>query len=105
MKKDINIIKRIKAAVHQKEPTAKVFLYGSRARNDCNIESDWDILILVQKEDITNQFENELTDPIYELEFETGQVISPMVYSEKEWYSKYSVTSFFHNVMKEGIMI
>ena len=105
MKTDKNIIQRIKAAVQQKEPTAKVFLYGSRARNEANSESDWDILILVQKDKISNQFENEITDPIYDIEFETGEVISPMVYSEKEWYSKYSVTSFYHNVMKEGKMI
>lgn len=43
--------------------------------------------------------------PFYDLEFETGEVISPMFYTEKEWNSKYKVTPFYQNLMKEGRLL
>ena len=100
-----NILNRIKTTIHEQEPNAKIYLYGSRARESASDESDWDILILIQRDKITDQIEQKITDPLYDLEFETGEVISPMVYSEKEWNTKYSVTSFYHNVMNEGKLI
>ena len=102
---DNDILNRIKVTIHKSEPGAKIYLYGSRARESASSESDWDILILLQRDEITDQIEQSITDPLYDLEFETGEVISPMVYSEKEWNTKYSVTSFFHNVMNEGKLI
>ena len=36
--------------------------------------------------------EESITYPLYDLEFDTGQVISPMVYTNHEWHSKYSIT-------------
>jgi uncharacterized protein len=100
-----NILHRIKVLILQKEPTAKVYLYGSRARGSAKPDSDWDILILLNKEKITNDEEHNITDPLFDLEFEIGEVISPMVYSEKEWNSKYKVTPFYLNVMKEGRLL
>lgn len=41
------LLQQIKEIVCAIEPTAKLFLYGSRARNDARLDSDWDILILV----------------------------------------------------------
>ena len=41
------LLQRIKELVCAIEPTAQIFLYGSRARQDARPDSDWDILILV----------------------------------------------------------
>ena len=41
------LLQRIKEIVYAIEPSAQIFLYGSRARNDERPDSDWDILILV----------------------------------------------------------
>jgi predicted nucleotidyltransferase len=38
---------RIREAIHDVEPSARVILYGSRARGDAQPESDWDILVLL----------------------------------------------------------
>jgi predicted nucleotidyltransferase len=100
-----SLLKDIKRIVKQKYPEAKIYLYGSRVRGTATNESDWDFLILLNKEKITNEIEEELTSPLYDLEFDTGEVISPMIYSEKEWNSKYRVTPFYHNVMKEGQLL
>jgi tRNA nucleotidyltransferase (CCA-adding enzyme) len=96
------ILQEIKRLILEKDSDAKIYLYGSRARGTSRDDSDWDILILLNRDKITPEVEHEITDPLYDLEFETGEVISPMIYSEKEWFTKYSVTPFYHNVMKEG---
>lgn len=101
MKDSKDILKEIKRIVTEKEPTAKIYLYGSRARGKGNRESDWDLLILLNREEITPKIEKEITYPLYDLEFDTGEIISPMIYSEKEWNTKYKVTPFYHNIMQE----
>ncbi len=105
MKNSDYILKEIKRLVTEKDSTAKIYLYGSRVRGTANKESDWDLLILLNKEKITPEIEKEITYPLYDLEFETGEVISPMVYSEREWNTKYKITPFYHTVMKEGKLL
>jgi uncharacterized protein len=100
-----NTLDRIKKIVLDKDPSAKVYLYGSRARGTMKADSDWDLLILLNKDKITTAVERTVTYPLYDLEFEIGEVISPMVYSEKEWNSKHSVTPFYLNVMREGKLL
>jgi predicted nucleotidyltransferase len=57
--KEKNIAHRIKEKIRVKDSSAKVILYGSRARGDYNTYSDWDILILVDKENVSLQLEQE----------------------------------------------
>lgn len=102
---DAKMLSRIKKIVKDKEPSAKIYLYGSRSRGSARDDSDWDLLILLNKDSISSEVEREITYPLYDLEFDTGEVISPMVYSEKEWNSKYKVTPFYKNVMREGILL
>lgn len=99
------LLNRIRAIVLAIEPNAKIYLYGSRARGAGKNDSDWDLLILIDKEEITAQNEYDITSPLYDLEFEVGEVISPMIYTEKEWFGKYTVTPFYSNVMREGILL
>jgi len=99
------ILNRIKRIVKDKEPSAKIYLYGSRSRGTAKEDSDWDLLILLNKDKISSEVEREITYPLYDLEFDTGEVISPMIYSEKEWNSKYKVTPFYKNVMREGRLL
>ena len=99
------ILKQIKKIVRDKYPSARIFLYGSRSRGTAEKDSDWDVLILLNEDTISSEVEREITYPLYDLEFDIGEVISPMIYSEKEWNSKYKVTSFYQNVMAEGMLL
>ncbi len=45
MKEKENSIEKIKATISQYLPDAEIMLFGSRARNDAHLESDYDILI------------------------------------------------------------
>ena len=100
-----DILKEIKRIVLEQDPTAKIYLYGSRAKGSASKESDWDLLILLNRNKITADIERSITYPLYDLEFETGELISPMVYSENEWNTKYRITPFYRNVMNEGKLI
>ena len=56
---DPNQIKEtIAALIHKLDPSAEAFLFGSRARSEHQQNSDWDILILVENEKVTNDIED-----------------------------------------------
>ncbi len=102
---DQTLLRRIKKAVVDKAPSAKIYLYGSRVRGIAKPNSDWDLLILLDTEKITSEVEEKITSPLYDLEFDLGEVISPMIYTEAEWNTKYSVTPLYQNIMREAKLL
>jgi len=98
-----DILMRIKYSVQSSEPEAKIILYGSFARGEYRKDSDMDILILVDKEKVSREDEKRIKYLLYEIEFDSGQVISPLVISSKDWETRHKVTPFYQNVISEGI--
>jgi len=88
-----------------RDPKAEIYLYGSRARGDNQTDSDWDILVITPRERVTFDYESDLRDPIFDIELETGEIISLIVYSKKDWINKMPYSPLFLNVTKEGIKI
>ena len=105
MKNKDYIFNRIKASIKSTSPTAELILYGSYAREQEVDNSDIDILILLEKDKLTWQEEKQITYPIYDIEFETGTIISLLVLSKKEWESKHYITPFYASVLREGIKL
>ena len=99
------ILKRIRIGISKHDPKAEIYLYGSRARGDNRKDSDWDILVISPNEKITFDYESDLRDPILDIELDSGEIISLLVYSKKDWIGKQSVSPLFLNVSKEGIRI
>ena len=64
-----NILTQIKKIVTDKEPSAKIYLYGSRSKGTARPDSDWDIVVLLNKDTITLDIERNITYPLYDLEF------------------------------------
>lgn len=56
---------------------AKVILFGSRARRDAKADSDWDILVLLNKDKIDEQDHDNYTYPLWELGWQINQMIHP----------------------------
>ncbi len=105
MIKNEKILLKIKQLVSLTEPSATVILYGSRARNQNNKHSDFDLLILVDQDKITYSDEQRIKYPLYDLEFETGKIISPVIFSRNDWESRHTITPFYKSIKKEGILL
>jgi uncharacterized protein len=105
MNKRDKILSRILGVVDKTAPGAEVYLYGSRARGDAKRLSDWDILILLNSRNISFDLEKRFMDEFYELELETGEIISPLVYTRNDWYERRSITPLYENIKKEGVRI
>lgn len=98
------ILNEIKKTLQTVAPNAKAILFGSRARNEARADSDWDILILVDKDKIRNEDFDTIAYPLVELGWTLGEMINPVLYTFSEW-SKRSFTIFHKNVEEEGVVI
>ena len=70
------------------------FLYGSQARGDACADSDWDVLILLDKPKIEDSDYDTISYPLVELGWLKNECISPVLYTMKDWL-KYHFTPFF----------
>ena len=102
--KDI-VLQSIKDTLQRVVPTGtKVVLFGSQARGDAHEDSDWDILIILDKSKIdTNDYDN-ISYPLRELGWKLKECINPVMYTLKDWM-KYSFSLFHQNINNEGIIL
>lgn len=82
----------------------EVWLFGSQARRTANSDSDWDILILLDKEHISLEDYGQYAYPFQELGWDIDAMVSPVVYTKHDW-EKSSFTSFHKNVMQERVAL
>jgi uncharacterized protein len=104
MRKNL-ILKKISKSIHSNDPSAEAILFGSRARGDHGEDSDWDILILVDNDRVTNEIEDKFRDELYSIELESGQIISTFIYSKDYWKNSLKYSPLYKNVTSEGISI
>ena len=101
----IEIMDRVRSSVRLVMPDATIILYGSYARGDNTPNSDIDLLILLNKPEVSRDDEKKVKYPLYEIEFDTGTIISPLVLSKQDWESRHKITPFYDNIGKEGIIL
>jgi predicted nucleotidyltransferase len=99
------IIKALKSILHRVAPDATAILYGSEARGDARPDSDIDLLILVDKDALTLQEQQDITFPLYDVEIEKGVIVNPLVVLRKQWETLHRITPFYKNIMKEGVVL
>ncbi len=103
--KEKSILNRCKRAVKELEPSAEILLYGSRARGQSDLDSDYDLLIITEK-DATVEREISFRDALFPVELDSGDVLTLMLVSRKEWESPlYAAIPFYRTVRKEGILL
>lgn len=65
---DDAVIRSIKETISSIIPKdAKVILFGSRARNEAMANSDWDILVLLNKDKVEEGDHDDYSYPLWEL--------------------------------------
>ncbi len=104
MKQD-ELIEQIRQAIHEIEPESEIILYDSRSRRDALSDSDWDFLILVDGS-TSDERTDRIRHRLYEIEWESGEVISSIVRNREEWDSDlYQTMPFHQRVQEEGIRL
>ena len=96
------IFNEIQALKRQILPNEKVILFGSQARGDAGEDSDWDLLVLLDKEKTNfNKDYKEYAYPFYNIGFKYGTHISIIIDAKKEWETHPSLLRY--NVEREEI--
>jgi len=96
---------QVKRAVCEIEPEAQILLYGSRAREDSDAQSDWDFLILVDGA-LDDERIDRIRHRLYEIEWDCDEVLCSVVRNREEWNSpRYRNMPFHQNVAAEGILL
>ena len=98
------MIKAMRNVLNSIDPTVQAILFGSRARGDAEEDSDWDVLVLIDKPHVSLSDYDKYSYPLRELGWDMDEIINPVLFSTKEW-NENNFTMFNHNVRNDGIAI
>ena len=96
-----SIVDKIREVAGRMKPAVQTILYGSEARED----SDIDLLMLVEADKLSYEDKDRIIAPYYDIELETGVIISKLIIPRKEWENRPFPTPFYINVTNEGIIL
>ncbi len=84
------------------EKIKKVILYGSYVRDEATEDSDIDLLVLVEKSLDLFEVRESLSDLLFDILLDEGELVSVIVVPE-HLYENYN-SPFMLNVRKEGLV-
>lgn len=85
-------------------PNSEVWLYGSRARNDYRANSDWDLLVLLNKDKITTDDFDRFGYSFILFGSQFSEDINPQLYTFREWEDR-KITPYYQNVEHDKLAI
>ena len=103
--KQNEVIERIKELGARVLPEgASLWLYGSRARGDAREDSDYDLLILLDKDKITSEDHDLYGYPMFDLGLDVGAEINAHIYPLKKWLT-WDFVPFHDNVEEDKVVL
>ncbi|WIV13380.1 nucleotidyltransferase domain-containing protein [Proteiniborus sp. MB09-C3] len=97
-------VEKIKPILEDK--LKKVVIFGSYARGDFGLESDIDILILVDEDEKKiSKYNKEMAVVEVDINLEYNTVLAPILISEKKFSQYKNVIPFYQNVVNEGVVV
>lgn len=99
-----DVIQRIKELGEKILPEgASLWLYGSRARGDARPDSDYDLLILLDK-DVLKERDTDVIYEMAELGWDLSAEINVHAYPRSQW-NKWTYLPFYKNVERDKIVL
>lgn len=98
------VIETFTTLMREKIIVHRVALFGSRARGDADVDSDMDVLVIV--DDPTDQTEDFISQCAWEAGFENDIVLVPIVFSRNDWENgpeRYSLLA--EAIKSEGVYL
>lgn len=84
----------------------KVILYGSYARGDFNVNSDIDIMILVDlSDDEIKNYAVALSEFTFDMNLDNDLMLMPIVKNEEHFSYWSAVYPFYKNIQNEGVSL
>ena len=83
---------------------SQLLLYGSQARGTARPDSDWDLLILLDKNHIEQSDYDDIVFPLTYLGWTLGKSFIPLIYTKRDWESR-AFMPFNQNVEHDKIQI
>ena len=103
MNEKTEILSQIKLAVQRVDPKADLILFGSQARGDQRADSDWDILVLTEKE-INTTYKNAVRNELYYIQIMLEISISSLFRSKHKWENE-SFIPVEKEIKREGVYL
>ena len=98
------VLDLIRTTVRATEPDAQIILYGSRARGDNREDSDWDVIVILNKPPMPHYQRSEIACDLWDNGFDIGEEINAFVYTIDQWNSA-PPSLFKYNIREEGIQL
>jgi len=98
------IFEQIRQLKRQVLPNGRLILFGSQARGDERKDSDWDLLVVLNKPARETDDYDIYVYPFAEMGWKYGVYLSTKIFTVMEW-EKQRPSPFYKNVEHDGIEI